>query len=65
MSPHDATREIAWNIPNAWVMYLLLAPAVLIAGYGIYRRVILWRQGAPLDRFDAPGIRRAGRDCGA
>ena len=54
MSPHDATREIAWNIPNAWVMYLLLAPAVLIAGYGIYRRVILWRQGAPLDRFDAP-----------
>ena len=52
MNPHDATREIAWNIPNAWIMYVLLIPALLIAGYGLYQRVTLWRRGTALNRLE-------------
>ena len=54
MNPIDATREICWNISYAWVMYVLLVPTVIIAGYGVYRRVKLWRQGQAEARFDQP-----------
>src|SRR5262245_45891593 len=49
-----ATREVFWNITQIWVMYALLVPTLLIAGYGILRRVRLWRRGKPAQRFDQP-----------
>ena len=49
-----ATREVFWNITQIWVMYALLVPTLLIAGYGIFRRVRLWRRGKPAQRFNQP-----------
>jgi Fe-S oxidoreductase/nitrate reductase gamma subunit len=54
MSPDLATREICWNISAVWLMYLLLAPTVLVAGYGFWRQIRLWRCGQPVVRFDRP-----------
>ena len=52
MSPTTPTREVLWNISNVWVLYALFAVSLVIASYGIYRRVELWRKGLPADRFD-------------
>ena len=52
-----ATREVFWNITHAWVMYLLFVIALGIAVYGFYRRIALWKQGLPLNRFDHPSDR--------
>jgi Fe-S oxidoreductase/nitrate reductase gamma subunit len=57
MNPNEATREIYWNINHIWLMYLLLLPTLVIAGYGIYRKVQRWRRGQPLVRFDHPAQR--------
>lgn len=38
-----ATRPVYWHISHVWVMYLLLLASLAIFGYGIYRRVRLWR----------------------
>ena len=54
MNPAQATREVFWNIGHAWVMYALLVPTVATAGYGLYRRGRLWRQGQPASCFDRP-----------
>jgi Fe-S oxidoreductase/nitrate reductase gamma subunit len=51
------SREVFGNIPGWWqaVFYLLAAAAVAAWGYGIYRRVRLWRQGRPSGpRIDWP-----------
>jgi Fe-S oxidoreductase/nitrate reductase gamma subunit len=53
----QATRQIYWNVLHIWVMYALLLPMLAIASYGIYRHVILWRSGLPLQRFDRPAER--------
>jgi Fe-S oxidoreductase len=50
----DATRPVLWNISHVWVMYLMFGISLAIAGYGVYRRVALWRRGLPVDRFDRP-----------
>jgi Fe-S oxidoreductase/nitrate reductase gamma subunit len=55
-------RESFWNmlIPPPWtqvLLYLVLAVALAIFGYGLYRRVRLWRQGQPRLRFDHCGRR--------
>lgn len=47
MNSAGATREILWNVPFPWLMYVLLVPTVAIAGYGFYRRIRLWRLGQP------------------
>src|SRR5262245_65030513 len=52
-----ATREIYWNISHIWVMYVLLLPTLIIAGYGIVRFARRWRRGQPAARFDRPGER--------
>src|SRR6185503_13035618 len=57
MNPAGATREVFWNVTHIWVMYALLVPTTLIAGYGIYRKIRLWRAGKPLPRFDRVGQR--------
>ncbi len=46
------TREVYWNIPYDWVLYIFLVPTLLIAAFGLYRKVRLWRLGAPAMRFD-------------
>src|SRR5262249_33611623 len=48
------TRPVLWNITHVWVMYGLFAVSLIIAGYGIYRRVEFWRRGLPANRFDRP-----------
>ncbi len=54
MNDSQATREVLWNIHHAWLMYVLLVPTVAVAGYGLWRRIKLWRQGLPEARFDRP-----------
>ena len=39
---------------------MLLVPTVLIAGYGLYQRIVLWRKGVAIDRFDSTS-KRLGR----
>ena len=51
------TREVFWNVTHVWVMYVLLIPTMLVAGYGIYRRFRTWRRGRPEQRFDQPWAR--------
>lgn len=53
------TREIYWNIPSIGVvvMYLLAAVALAIMGYGIWRRIRLWRRGRPAARLHPVGPR--------
>ncbi len=57
MNSTTPTREVLWNISNVWLMYALFAASLVIAAYGIYRRVALWRQGLPTDRFNRPADR--------
>ena len=59
MNPDDATRAVAWNISQVWVIYVLFALSASIGGYGLYRRLRRWRLGKPTDRFDAPATRLA------
>src|SRR5215216_20108 len=57
MNASEATREIYWNVTHVWVMYALLVPTALAAGYGVYRHVSRWRRGLPAARFDRPAAR--------
>lgn len=50
----SASREVLWNISHGWLMYALLVPTLLIAGYGFYRRILAWRRGQRIDRLDRP-----------
>ena len=54
IDPELATREVLWNIRHAWIMYALLVPTVAVSGYGLYRRLKLWRRGGSENRFDRP-----------
>jgi Fe-S oxidoreductase len=54
MPQTEATREVLWNITHTWVMYVMFAVSLIIAGYGFYRRMRFWRLGQPADRFDRP-----------
>ncbi len=45
-----ASREVFWNIPHSYVVYILAAIAVAIWVYSIYRRYKLWHLGKPDDR---------------
>ena len=57
MSEGVPTREVYWNIPYDWVLYIFLVPTLAVAAFGIYRKVRLWRLGAPVMRFDRLGER--------
>jgi nitrate reductase gamma subunit len=54
MDSAEATRQIYWNVSRLWVMYALLLPTAVVAGYGIYRHLSRWRRGLPAARFDRP-----------
>ncbi|HKQ80352.1 MAG TPA: heterodisulfide reductase-related iron-sulfur binding cluster [Blastocatellia bacterium] len=53
----EATRPILWNIANVWVMYAMFVVSVIIAGYGFYQRISMWRRGLSLNRLDRPAER--------
>jgi Fe-S oxidoreductase/nitrate reductase gamma subunit len=50
----EATREIYWNIGHGVVlpMYILSIAAFGVLLWGFWRRLSIYRQGKPLDRFD-------------
>jgi Fe-S oxidoreductase/nitrate reductase gamma subunit len=58
----EATREIFWNVGHgvAAFMYLLALAAAIGMVQGFRKRLRIWSQGKPLDRFDRPMQRLAG-----
>jgi len=44
-----ASREVFWNVPYGYVIYLLAAIALAFWMFGLYRRYQLWRLGKPDD----------------
>ncbi len=57
MDVSQATREVYWNIPYHGALYLFLVPTLVIMGWGLWKRVRIWRTGAPAMRFDRIGER--------
>ncbi|MCA2959903.1 MAG: (Fe-S)-binding protein [Silvanigrellales bacterium] len=60
LATSELTRQIYWS-PSGGLAdvlhkttYFWLALAVAVAGYGIYRRVAMWRLGKPEAAFDKP-----------
>lgn len=56
----EPVRESFWNMPQPWtqiLLYVALAVALAVLGYGLYRRIRLWKQGQPSLRFDHLGRR--------
>jgi Fe-S oxidoreductase/nitrate reductase gamma subunit len=55
----EATRAVQWNttVPMVAFMYASMIVALAIFGYGIWRKVRIWRLGKPLVRWDQPGRR--------
>ena len=51
----NATREVYWNIDGEHWLYLLFITALIIFGYGIYKRVQLWKLGQPENRWKDVG----------
>jgi Fe-S oxidoreductase/nitrate reductase gamma subunit len=49
-----------WNVPAPWVMYVLLAAALAVFGWGMYRRVQFWRAGRADDERFGDLARRFG-----
>ena len=48
----ETTREIYWNIDGEALLYVLATVAVAFFAWGVWRRVRLWRLGAPEARWD-------------
>ena len=44
------SREIFWNIPYGYIVYILAVNALSVAGYSIYQRYKLWHVGKEGDR---------------
>ncbi len=56
----EPVRESFWNMPQPWtqiLLYIGLAVALAFFGYGLYRRISLWKQGQPPLRCDRFGRR--------
>lgn len=51
------TREIYWNIPGHMLVYAAFVVAMIVFGYGFYRRMRLWKLGQPEARNDQIGKR--------
>ncbi|MAE97272.1 MAG: hypothetical protein CL910_21685 [Deltaproteobacteria bacterium] len=56
----EPTREIFWNVAGPALMYVLFAAALGFFAWGLYRRIRLWRLGAPEVRLDRIGERIGG-----
>lgn len=46
------SRQIFWNIPTGFAVYLVTVVVLATLVYGFYRRYRLWRLGGRDDRFD-------------
>jgi Fe-S oxidoreductase/nitrate reductase gamma subunit len=59
----EATREIYWNVGHGLTtlapMYLLTLLAIGALAWGCWKRLEIYSQGKPLDRFDQPLARLA------
>jgi len=53
----EAQREIFWQIPFGWVVYLLAALVVVALVWALSRRAKLWKLGRPENRLDKLGER--------
>jgi ferredoxin/nitrate reductase gamma subunit len=55
----DATREVQWNVTPAMLVFLYgsMVLALLVAGWGTWQRVQVWRMGRPAHRWDRPWAR--------
>lgn len=49
------TREVYWNIEGEHWLYAFLIIALVIFGYGVYRRIQLWKLGQPENRWQDIG----------
>ncbi|HBV85679.1 heterodisulfide reductase-related iron-sulfur binding cluster [Desulfosporosinus sp.] len=54
-----ATRQVYWNIEGHNWLYLFFIIALAIFGYGVYKRLQLWKLGQPENRWKDiwPGIK--------
>jgi len=54
-----ATRQVYWNVEGHHWLYLFFIVALAIFGYGVYKRVKLWKLGQPENRWKDvwPGIK--------
>jgi Fe-S oxidoreductase/nitrate reductase gamma subunit len=43
----DASRHILWGVSYSWIMYIFFAAALVLFGYGLARRIRIWRNGKP------------------
>ena len=57
MNMSEATREVYWNVPYHNLIYVFLAPTLVIMLWGFYRRFRLWKAGKPALRTDRLGER--------
>ncbi len=55
----EATRQLLWNAPGGYWIYLLAVLPIGLLAFGLYRRLRLWRRGGPDERFDRWGARLA------
>jgi len=46
-----ATRQVYWNIDGHVWLYLFFAITLMVLGYGVYRRLRLWKMGQPENRW--------------
>jgi Fe-S oxidoreductase len=46
-----ATRQVYWNIEGEHWLYLFFVIALVFFGYGVYKRVTLWKLGQPENRW--------------
>jgi len=53
----DAHREIFFEIPYAWIIYILAAISITALAYAFYRRLKLWRAGTRDDSFSNIGLK--------
>ncbi|KLU65196.1 lactate utilization protein A [Desulfosporosinus acididurans] len=46
-----ATRQVYWNIEGEHWLYLFFIIALIFFGYGVYKRLSLWKSGKPENRW--------------
>ncbi|MGA1367911.1 MAG: (Fe-S)-binding protein [Blastocatellia bacterium] len=44
----EATRPVLWNISHSWILYVMWAISMVIAGWGVRRRLLRWQVGGRL-----------------
>jgi Fe-S oxidoreductase len=55
----QAHREYYWHVHNHWIMYIFLTISFAVFGYGVFRKIMLWREMKPADERFTDIFRRA------